>query len=361
MTRLRKALLCLAGLSAMAVTAGLAGCAEREPEAPSAAIPYVRTTLPQPASGFVLGASGTVRAAVETPLAFQVGGRIVTRTVDAGQTVRRGDILMQLDPHDLDQAVAAAQAEQSAAASALATAESDLRRDKQLREQNFVSSAALEGTLLRRQEAQSRLDVAGARLAQALSARAYADLMAPANGSLIDVTGEPGQVVATGQQVAILAQDGREVEVFLPDGLAAPATGQLPLPDGQILPLVLRELAGAVDPLGRTRRARYTIQSGGDSLVLGSVVSTRFDLDTPDKANPIPVFSVPVAALDERGQQAQVWRVEDGKARAVPVQLLALDSQKARVRGLLTPQDDVIAMGTHLLREGMDVRRKEAP
>jgi hypothetical protein len=75
-------------------------------EQPAAApVPYARVAQPTPVQGSALGASGTVRARVEAPLAFQVGGRIVARRVDAGQSVRAGQTLMSLDPRDLDQAV----------------------------------------------------------------------------------------------------------------------------------------------------------------------------------------------------------------------------------------------------------------
>jgi multidrug efflux pump subunit AcrA (membrane-fusion protein) len=71
----------------------------------------VRTTTIEPALGAAQGLSGTVRARVEAPLAFQVGGRILARRVDAGQTVRAGQVLFELDPADLEQAVRAAEAD----------------------------------------------------------------------------------------------------------------------------------------------------------------------------------------------------------------------------------------------------------
>ena len=50
---------------------------------------------------------------------------------------------------------------------------------------------------------------------------------------LVEVSGEPGQVVETGQAVATLARDGeREIEVFFPDAARPPAAGQLVRADG---------------------------------------------------------------------------------------------------------------------------------
>lgn len=307
------------------------------------------------------GASGTVRARVEVPLAFQVGGRIITRRVDAGQSVRLGQTLMSLDASDLDQGVRAAEAEYAAATSTLATTEADLKRVRQLAAQGFLSPQAVDRAELQRREAQSRLDAASARLTQARHARGYAELKAPADGVLMDVTGEAGQVVAAGQTVATLARGAREIEVFLPEGMHPPARGSAIGSDGQVLPLALREVAGAVDPQGRTRRARYMVVSGGERLVLGSIVTTRFDKAPAAAADATAVFVLPVGALDERGRQPQVWRVRDGRTQAVPVQVLGLDERTVRVAGALAPDDRVVALGTHLLREGMAVRVRGAP
>ena len=45
--------------------------------------------------------TGVVRARVESDLGFRVAGKIAERLVDPGQAVRRGQVLMQLDPVDL--------------------------------------------------------------------------------------------------------------------------------------------------------------------------------------------------------------------------------------------------------------------
>ncbi|HCN89373.1 MAG TPA: efflux transporter periplasmic adaptor subunit, partial [Oxalobacteraceae bacterium] len=50
--------------------------------------------------------AGDVRARIESRLGFRVGGKIVARKVDVGTVVKRGQILMQLDPRDLQLAQA---------------------------------------------------------------------------------------------------------------------------------------------------------------------------------------------------------------------------------------------------------------
>lgn len=329
----------------------MTGCG-RDDEAATTRIgaPFVRTAVLSPGTADSLVLSGIVRARFETPLAFQVGGRIASRRVDGGQRIVAGQALFELDPRDLEQSVQAAQADAAAAESSLATARSDLERTRQLYSQKFVSAQALDRSVLAEREAATRWDAARARLAQARNGVGYAHLSAPAAGVLIEVTGEPGQVVAAGQAVAVLAREGaQEIEVFFPEQTRPPATGRLV---DSPAALRLREVSGAVDPQSRTWRARYRVEGAGAPLALGAVVRTTFGAaDADDHA-----FSVPLAALDERGQGPRVWQVVGGKAQPVPVTILSVDLERARVRGNLKPGDKVIALGTHLLVPGMAVR-----
>lgn len=332
------------------VSALIAGCGGHEDAATTGiSAPFVRIAVLSPGTADSLMLSGIVRARFETPLAFQVGGRIASRRADAGQRVSAGQALFELDPRDLEQSVAAARAELAAAESALATARADTQRSRQLVERHFISAQALERSVLAEREAQARLDAAGARLAQARNGVGYARLSAPAAGVLTEVTGEPGQVVAAGQAVAILARAGeQEIEVFFPEQTRPPATGRLLGPQTV---LHLREVSGAVDPQSRTWRARYRVEGAGAPLALGAVVRAAFDAAGADHA-----FGVPLAALDERGQGPRVWQVVSGRAQPVAVTIVSVNEERARVRGNLKPGDKVIALGTHLLVPGMAVR-----
>ena len=337
----------------------LGGCGDAPaPRSAEALPPFVKTVAVTAGERQTLGLSGTVRARVESPLAFQVGGRISRRAVDAGQAVSAGQVLFELDRRDLAQSLAAIEADLAGAEAGLATAEAELARYRQMREQGFTSAQEVERAELSWREAQTRRDAATARVAQARNALEYGRLQAPAAGVLIDVTGEPGQVVAAGQAVATLAQTGeREVEVYFPEGVTPPAAGEALLADGAVLPLGLRETAGAVDPQGRTRRARYTVLQRQDELVLGAVLRTRFaaaDAAGADAAG--TDFRVPLGAIDERGQGPRVWRIQEGAVTPVPVRVLALDGEYARIHGPLSAGEHIVALGTHLLHEGMAVR-----
>lgn len=336
----------------LVVIVGVSGCDRQDAVESEALPPLVRTIKVMPAKGATLGLSGVVRAAVEVPLSFQVDGRIAARHVDAGAVVTAGQTLLALDKRDLQQAVSVAVAEQAAAHTAMTSAEADLQRYRELVSKRFVSQQELERAEQTFREARSRMDTATANLRQVQNALGYGELKAPDDGVLMDVMGEPGQVVAAGQSMAILAKaGGRDVEVYFPDGVVPPATGLLATSTGQI-DLQLREKAGAVEVQGRTLRARYAIAGNTDDLVLGSVVEARFG----EGGTAGDVLAVPLGALNERGAGPSVWRFHDGIVSTVPVTLLAMDAETAQIRGPLQAGDVVVALGAHLLSEGMPVR-----
>lgn len=318
--------------------------------------PVVLAVNPAALSGAVKPFSGIIRARIESPLAFQVGGKIIRRHVDAGDSVAAGEVLFELDPADFDQALRAAEADMKAAASGVAIAQADLKRHRELYEKSFISSQTLEKMELLAREALSRQDVAKAQFARASNARNYTLLKSAAEGVLMDVSGEVGQVVAAGQAVAQLAQSAeREVEVAFPDGMDVPSRGVAVWPDGVKTTVALREAAPFVEPVGRTRRARFTLEKIPAHLVLGSVVTVKFSSHS-GKAQP---WLVPISALDERGEGPRLWRIREGRLEPVPVAIEKLYDTNAQVAGDLTAGDRIVAVGTHLLREGMAVRERE--
>jgi RND family efflux transporter MFP subunit len=340
----------------IAATAGwhwFASWREAERSVADASPRWVRTVAVRPATANAVRLSGTVRARFETPLAFQVSGRVVARHVDAGQHVAAGKLLLELDPLDARQQLAVARADLRALEAELATAAADTHRHRDLLDRKFISTQVFERVQLTEDAVRERVDAARARLRQAESALGYTRLVAPRAGILLEVTGEPGQVVAPGEPVGILAEEGtREIEVFLPDRVGVPETARTAGPDLRSVDLALREVAGAADPVTRTWAARYSILDSQADFRLGSVV--KLTIESGDRRG--RVFEVPIGAINERGRGPQVWIIDDGHARPVPVELLDVDAEVARIVADLPDEARVIALGTHLLVPGQPVR-----
>ena len=102
-----------------ALLLALVACGEKTPTDPRTEVPLVRAAIVQGATSASRSFTGTVAARVQSDLGFRVSGKVLERLVDAGQTVKRGQVLMRIDPVDLK---LAAHAQQEAVAAARARA-----------------------------------------------------------------------------------------------------------------------------------------------------------------------------------------------------------------------------------------------
>ena len=333
----------------------LMGCS-KDPQTQVNTAPWVKTVVIEAASEGRLQLSGTVRAQHENPVAFQMGGRILSRHVEAGQRVNKGQLLLTLDPRDVAASEQAAQAQLGVAEAAMTTAKRELERQQQLVAQGFVSPQSLDRLELQLRNTLSQLDAARAAATQARNAKGYTELRATQAGVIMDMNAEAGQVVSSGQSLGTLAHAGvREIEVFLPHPQAAAEQGSVGTADGP-REIRLREIAGAADPTSRTWRARYVLATNAPTvhdLPLGSVVQVT--LLAPKVESPAAQH-IPLTALDERGEAPKVWQVVNGAAQPVSVEVLKLNATHATIRSSLPNGQRIIALGTHLLTPGMAVQ-----
>ncbi|MCS7060979.1 MAG: efflux RND transporter periplasmic adaptor subunit [Anaerolineae bacterium] len=92
---------------ALAIGIGLAGCAPANP--PSATDVQRSATITRGTLVAVVNATGTIRPARQVRLAFETAGIVAEVNVKAGDTVKAGDVIAQLDATDLELALADAE------------------------------------------------------------------------------------------------------------------------------------------------------------------------------------------------------------------------------------------------------------
>ncbi|MET1532938.1 efflux RND transporter periplasmic adaptor subunit [Burkholderia sola] len=348
---------------ASALPVALAACSGKAPSDPRTEAPLVRTAVVQAAVPASRSFTGTVAARVQSDLGFRVAGKVLERLVDTGQTVRRGQPLMRLDPVDLklaararDEAVAAARAR------ARQTAE-DEARYRDLRGTGAISASAYDQARAAADAAKAQLSAAEADADVARNATGYAQLVADGDGVVMETLAEPGQVVSAGQPVVRLAHAGsREAVIQLPETLR-PALGSLAQaglfgkPDVGV-PATLRQLSDTADARTRTFEARYVLQGALANAPLGATVTIRIADDARTASQ--PGMQVPIGALLDAGKGPGVWVVagEPAKVTWRPVKVEHLDDDGARVSGdgALKPGERVVALGAQLLHEGEAVR-----
>ena len=338
----------------------LVACGEKPQSDPRTEAPLVRVATIQGAVAASRTFTGTVAARVQSDLGFRVSGKVLERLVDAGQTVKRGQPLMRIDPVDLK---LAAHAQQEAAAATRARAQQtadDEARYRDLRGTGAISASAYDQVKAAADTAKAQLNASEAQAEVARNASRYTELVADSDGVVMETLAEPGQVVNAGQVVVRVAHAGRrEAVIQLPETLrpAIGSVGQATLfgKEGVTVPTKLRQLSDAADRLTRTFEARYVLDGEMSNAPLGTTVTVQI----PD-AHPAGQggLRVPIGSLFDAGKGSGVWVIE-GKPtkvswRAVAVQ--RLDDDGAHIAGQLKPGDRIVALGTHLLHEGEQVR-----
>jgi RND family efflux transporter MFP subunit len=338
----------------------LAGCSDASSADPRTQAPLVRVGVVGHAAESERSFTGVVAARVESDLGFRVPGKITERLVDTGQTVKRGQPLMRIDPADLRLALRAnEEAVIAARARARQTADDEVRfRDLVAR--RAVSASEYDQARAAAESARADLNAAEARAGVARNETSYAALLADADGVVLETLAEPGQVVAAGQAVVRIAHAGhREAIIELPETLrpSIGSSARATLYGSSLAGSAkLRQLSDAANRQTRTFEARYVLEDRLAEAPLGATISIQ--IPAAQVANSTRSLQVPLGAVFDPGTGPGVWVIEGETPRVAwrTVQLASLDDEAASIVGNLKLGDRVVALGAHLLHEGELVR-----
>jgi RND family efflux transporter MFP subunit len=302
--------------------------------------------------------SGEVRARVESRLGFRVAGKIVARKVDVGTPVKRGQLLMQLDPQDLRLAQAQASAGLKAAETNRDLARAELKRYQGLREKNFVAEAVLDSKETAYKAAQANYEQALAAYRNQSNQAGYANLVSDVDGVVTGVDAEAGQVVAAGAPVVRVAEAGeKEIVIGIPEDRVDSVRL---IPDVRVrtwakpdesIPGKIREISPIADPATRTYTAKISVPDASEGMRLGMTAYVAFAAKSPN-----PVIKLPLTALFRDKSATAVWVVDKGSAKLVPIQVSGSAGNDILVAGGIAPGQTVVTAGVNLLKPGQKVK-----
>ena len=304
--------------------------------------------------------AGTIVPRIESTLGFRVAGKIVTRAVDVGATVKRGDLIAQLDPADYRLAVDNARAALASAEADYARAKSDHERYLNLRGTAVFTVQTMEQRQSLAATAQARVAQAKSQLASADNNLAYTELRADTDGVVTAVQAEVGQVMAQGQGVVRVARtDELEILVGVPEHRlktvreARAASFELWSDPGHRYSVRLRELSPSADPMTRTYPARFSVIEQPAFIGLGMTATLSFE--RPDSQT---VAEVPLSAIFQRGTQPAVWVVdkESGTVTLRSVTIARWRDETAAIASGVKDGELIATAGVHKLEAGQKVK-----
>lgn len=291
---------------------------------PAWAEPVPTATLAAAAdrAGFVL--SGSLEALRQSTLAAQVGGSVVQLAVQAGARVKAGQVLARIDERDAQAGLAGAEAGVAQADAQWRNAQTQAARTRELRQQGFVSQAALDVAETQLRAAQAGLDQARAGRSQAALARSFAAVAAPFDAVVLATHVEAGDLATPGRPLLTLYAPGRlRAVVQVPStrsALARAATAvEVQLPDGRWVAPAARTELPAADPVAQTVEWRLDLAPEVSGFTPGQAVQVRFTGAAAPGTVARPL--VPASAVLQRGELSAVYAVQDGRFVLRPVRV----------------------------------------
>jgi HlyD family secretion protein len=164
----------------------------------------------------VVMATGTLQPVVTVTVGTQVSGTVLERLADFNDTVKRGQVLLRLDPANLQARLRQSQAQRAAAQAALTLAEASFARNQQLVGQGFISELALDQSRRERSAAQANVALAQAQVDAARTDLDNSVITSPIDGVVIRRNIDVGQTVAASFQTPelyLLAKDLRQMQI----------------------------------------------------------------------------------------------------------------------------------------------------
>jgi len=335
------------------------------PPGPAAAAPPAITVALAPVRQVALArpviGDGSVVPWQELVIGTEIGGlRVLEVGFEPGDTVRRGQVLVRLDP-----AIPAAQAAQAEAAlaeaeAALRMAQADLRRSQELVRTDIASRQTLEQRQSAEQQAEARLLAARARRDEAAARVEQTTIEAPEDGVVSRRSVLVGAVVQAGQEMLRLIRDGRlELDARVPElDLAGIRPGQaVRVTHGE---RVIEGRVRAVAPVvaGETRLGIVHVTlPAGSGLLPGMFARAEI---APEDARPSLVVPQEAVVFRQAGPVAFV--LPPGSDRVAERPLVAGVRREGMVEVLsgLAAGERVVIAGAGFLADGDVVRVAEA-
>ncbi|MGO8930786.1 MAG: efflux RND transporter periplasmic adaptor subunit [Limisphaerales bacterium] len=286
---------------------------------------------------------GTVQPKLQAVIEARVSGRITHLPVILGQSVKQGDVLVELATQEI-------QARLDQANAAFRQADLDFTRTANLRKQNAATQAEMDA-------AQARYNVAKATVAEAEALSGYAKIPAPFDGVVARKLADEGDLGMPGKP--LLELEGRAGLRLVADVPSLLASRVLPdarlsvrvetLPDA--ITGTLAEISPAADPASRTVRVKVDLP---ETAGLRAGQFGRLALPVGEAT----FLFVPPPALVRRGQLEILFVAAGGKAQMRLVRAGKETPQGIEILTGLSPGESVVVEGAGNLRDGQPLQTR---
>lgn len=322
---------------------------------------------------------GTLRAFKRAELSFRVDGTVVERNIHVGQSVKKDQVLIQLDPREYEIALQKADGKVESTKAQLSFALRDYDRMKNIYEKDpgAISQSLLDRKLESGNQLKAELSIAEGDLDKAKDDLSYTQLKAPFDGIVSAIYVENHEQVRAKQgAVRLIDSAEREMEINIPEKYISTLLGKaeklnfavhLDAFPGKTFTASVKEIGTEASSTTQTYPVTLTIENIPLELSLLAGMSGKAILEVPLKEGKFakPVFKVPNSAVfTDDLNRTFVW-VVDPSAHTVHKKGVTLSKSGqgdfSLIEKGLSPGDFVVTAGASFLSEGQKVKLAKEP
>ncbi|WP_428503633.1 efflux RND transporter periplasmic adaptor subunit [Roseateles sp.] len=174
------------------------------------------TAIDEGAITQVVMANGNLQPVTTVVVGAAVSGTVAERLVDFNDTVKKGQVLLRIDPANFQARVRQAKAQLASAEAQVAFARGNLERNEALKAQGYIAAPQRDQSLRELEVARGNLGIARAQLDAAETDLGNTVIRAPVDGVVIKRSVDVGQTVAASFQTPelfLIAKDLREMVI----------------------------------------------------------------------------------------------------------------------------------------------------
>ncbi|HDP23904.1 MAG TPA: efflux RND transporter periplasmic adaptor subunit [Deltaproteobacteria bacterium] len=302
--------------------------------------------------------AGTVLPEQTARITSKVPGRITRVSVEAGDRVSQGDLLMLIDPVDYERQYENSTALMNQARVTLERVQRDLARIETLYAREAVSEQSYQDAKTARDLAQFQYDQAVSAWKMAGQNLKESRISAPMAGIITDKFVNEGELIGTQAPAFVIVQmDTVKIEVDLPERLFGSihmgGQGLLTVdafPEESFAGTITR-IHPTIDPVSRTFRMTITVDN--PALKLRSGMTARVQVVQTSREN---ILAVPKSSIILGENRTFVYRVVDETIQRVEIRLGIEGDTVFEVLDGLVAGDWVVTRGITGLTDGMKIR-----
>jgi RND family efflux transporter MFP subunit len=344
---------------ALAAVVLLAACGGKADEAAATDEPLVSVIVPGRSEvSMAVTFTGTIHARDETAIGAEgEGARIAAVLVEAGDRVRRGQLLARLDTSVVQPQLRSIEASYEEARAAAELAAAEARRAEGVAASGALSAQEIERRRSAAVSAEAKVKVAAAQLAEWRARLARAEIRAPADGIVLERNAEVGQLAAAGGEPLFrlgrggaIEMRGRVAEQDLP-ALAPGQTASVRITGVERAFVGKVRLVGPViDPETRLGSVRIDLEP---DPVLRPGAFARAEVAVRSERQ--PVLPQTAVLADERGSYVYVVGA-DGRIERRPVRVAGTRNEGIVIAGGIDGSERIVSIAGAFLRDGERVR-----